>query len=199
MFMNTVGIRMLVLAAAAPLLSVRLFSATTVFITVQKEHVFLQTAPGSVEADPTNPFQLYAQSPLAGGFTPPGGSSDSLVLDQSTGKFEYDKFYTTQAALDAAFPDGSYTFSVSGSAAFDLSLTGDHYPNMPQVTNGTWNDSGDYVIDSTQDATITFNTFSTYGTVGVGSHEGELTEFLGRRSESVVSPVSESHYDWHLT
>ena len=168
--MNAPGIRMLVFSAAAASLAGPLFSASTVYITCQKEHVFLQTSVATPVADPTNPFQFYAQSPLPGGFTPPGGAGATLVLDTATSKYEYDKYYATQADLDAAFPDGSYAFNVTGYPTFSLSLTGDGYPNMPQVTNGTWNASGDYVIDSTQSATITFNTFSSYGTAGVGSH-----------------------------
>src|ERR1700729_1516424 len=117
--MNSNCIRMLVFAAGAGLLSGARLSAVT-YITVQKEHVFVQTGIGGTVADPTNPFQFYAQSPLPGGFTPPGGASASLVLDASTNKYEYDKYYSTQAALDAAYPDGSYTFSVTGYPSFSL-------------------------------------------------------------------------------
>jgi hypothetical protein len=164
------NIRIIFLAGAVAVGAVPVFSASPVFITVQKEHVFVQTGVGSAVADPTNPFQLYSQSPLAGGFTPPGGISTALSLNSSAGRYEFFTYFDNQSELDADFPDGSYTFSVSGSPAFSLELKGDLYPNMPEITNGTWNDSGDYVIDSTQDATITFNGFAAYGSAGVGSH-----------------------------
>jgi len=200
--MRTYAIRMFVLAAAAASPAIPRLSAATVYVTVQKEHVFLQTGPGSVEADPTNPFQLYAQSPLAGGFTPPGGASTPLVMDTSEGRFDYDKYFSTQSALDAAFPDGSYTFSVSGSAAFNLDLTGALYPNMPEITNGSWNGSGDYVIDPTQDATITFNAFSSYGSAGVGSHmQITIRAYVGGTVsliQSAVTPTNTSAFTSYL-
>jgi hypothetical protein len=72
--------------------------------------------------------------------------------------------------MDAAFPNGSYTLSVTGGSPFTLGLTGNLYPNTPQVTNGTWNSSGQLVIDPTKSNTLNFNPFSAYGTAGVLSH-----------------------------
>jgi Immunoglobulin domain/Immunoglobulin I-set domain len=170
-FMTTHGIRILIATLGAAWAVQPLFADTAVPITVQKEHVFVQTGPSAVEPDPTNPFLFYAQSPLSGGVTPPVGPGDTLTLNTAEGKYEFEKLYLSQAGLDAGFPDGTYTFEVSTTPAFTLSLTGDHYPNMPLISNGTWNSSGDYMIDPTKDTTITFNNFTTYGTQGVGSHE----------------------------
>jgi hypothetical protein len=168
-FMTTYGIRILIATVGAAWAVQSLSAASGVSIIVEKEHIFVQTGPSAVEADPTNPFALYAQSGLAGGFTPPQGTERTLALNSAEGKYEFESIYLTQATLDAAYPDGTYTFDVSGTSAFTLNLTGDHYPNFPLVTNGTWNSSGDYMIDPTPDATVTLNNFTTYGTQGVGS------------------------------
>jgi len=140
------------------------------YITVGKTELFDQTSASAVVADPDSPFDFSASSPVAMSITPPGGSSITLTQSQGSSKYQYDQHYGTLAALTAAFPDGSYTLSVSGTPNFSISLAGDLYPNTPQVTSGTWNSSGQLVLDSTQSNTLTFNSFTGYGTSGVISH-----------------------------
>ena len=142
------------------------------YITLQKVLQFDQTSGSGPFADPISPFAFNVASPVAMSFTPPGGSSTALTLSSGSNndKYKFGQGFGTQSAMDAAYPNGSYTFAVSGSSNFSLSLTGNLYPNTPQVTGGTWNSSGQLVIDSTQNNTLNFNTFSTYGTSGVLSH-----------------------------
>ena len=91
-------------------------------------------------------------------------------MQQGGGKFQFNKSYTTLAALNAGFPNGNYTFSVSGFSSFALSLTGDLYPSTPQVTGGTWNSSGQLVVSSSQSNTLNFSTFTGYATSGALGH-----------------------------
>jgi hypothetical protein len=140
------------------------------YITIAKQEQFDQISANAPVADPTSPFVFNSGSPVAMSFTPPGGTSTALTLAQGSNKYNYDESFATLAAMNAAYPDGNYTFAVSGASSFTLSLSGDLYPNIPQVMGGTWNSSGQLVVDSTQNNTLNFNTFTTYGTAGAISH-----------------------------
>ena len=131
---------------------------------IRKQHAFDQTTLGAPIADPSAPFGFYASSPYGTSITSPAGTTTVLNSALQSSDFAYSQSYNTQAALDAAFPDGNYVFSVGSLPSFTLSLTGDLYPNVPQITNGTWNSSGQLVLDPTQSNSIDFNTFAGYGT-----------------------------------
>jgi hypothetical protein len=70
---------------------------------------------------------------------------------------------TTQTALDTRFPNGTYTFSVGG-VSVPLILTGNAYPNTPQITlsGGAWI-NGKYAMDAANALIVTTNAFTTYG------------------------------------
>jgi hypothetical protein len=140
------------------------------YITVEKAQKFDQTAATGAVADPATPFVFQVQSPVAMSFTPPGGLSTVLTMPSGSSKYQFEQSYGTQAAMDAAYPDGSYTFGVTGSAGFALSLSGDLYPNPPELTSGSWNSSGQLVLDPTQANVLNLNTFTSYGTAGALSH-----------------------------
>jgi len=146
---------------------------------IQKQHSFDQTTLGAPIADPSAPFVLQATSPYSMSFTPPGGTGKTLDASAQNGDYEYYQSYGTQTALDAAFPDGDYVFSVNVLPDFTLSLTGDLYPNIPQITNGTWNSSGQLVLDPTQSNSINLNTFTGYGTGPVSYMELRITSYNG--------------------
>lgn len=143
------------------------------FIPIQKGRVYAQTSSTGAVADLTYPFAFGVSSDVAASFTPPGGSSTALPID-TDGTFNYNAYYTTQAALDAAYPNGTYTLNVTGHAAFTLSLSGDLYPAIPQITglsaSASWNAFGQLVIDPTQSTTLNFSSFPTYNSSGVVSH-----------------------------
>jgi hypothetical protein len=139
------------------------------YITLQKLEQFDQTASGAPVADPESPFLFNSRGALAMTITPPMGTAATLASDGS-GTYKYSQSYSTQAALDAAFPDGAYSLSVSGYTSFTLSLTGDLYPSVPQITGGSWNSSGQLVVDPTNAVTLNFNPFTGYGASGVLSH-----------------------------
>jgi Ig-like domain-containing protein len=158
--------------AASP--SLRLYAGASggnsTYITVQKLEYFDQTVSTGAIADPSTPFIFNSGSPVAMTFTPPGGSAMALTMEQGSSKFKFNQDFGTQSAMDAAFPNGTYTLAVTGASSFTLSLTGNLYPNTPQITGGTWNQSGQLVIDPTQNETLNFNTFTGYGTAGALSH-----------------------------
>ncbi|MEP7068850.1 MAG: hypothetical protein ABI789_06400 [Usitatibacter sp.] len=68
------------------------------------------------------------------------------------------------ATVNSIFASGTYTINVNG-VNVSLLLTGDAYPNAPQLTltGGAWT-NGKYVMDAGQALTITTNAFTAYGT-----------------------------------
>ena len=102
-----------------------------------------QTAVGTpVIAD--QPYQFTAQvvgrttDVTSANLQPPSGSAVPLLFNGSD-KFRIKPTYRSQAALDADFPNGSYTFTVqtvhNGLRTVPLTLTGNSYPNAPQLVN----------------------------------------------------------------
>jgi len=109
--------------------------------------------------------------------TPPAGTPDTpenpfyttLFLDEwgqpewRYGPNANDWGGTTLEGIDAKFPSGTYTLSVGG-IPVPLSLTGDVYPNTPQLTlsGGAWI-NGKYAMDAADSLTVTTNVFTGYG------------------------------------
>ena len=110
---------------------------------------------------------LTSLSP-APGVTMPGGGTYALVFADGQWKYEASTHnFASQAALDAAFPNGTYTMNI-GSLASNVSigLSPDSYPNTPAVANGTWDASGNLLVNAGADSTINFNTFTNYANGG---------------------------------
>jgi hypothetical protein len=127
-------------------------------------------------------------------FTPPGGVSTPDTESNGNTSYQYNEKFGTQSAMDAAFPNGTYTLSVTGGSNFSLSLSGNLYPNTPEITGGNWNSSGQLVINSTQSTTLNFSTFTAYGTVGVLSHmQLQIQSFDGSTvslSQTNITPTN---------
>jgi len=150
-----------------------------VFI-IQKSASFIQTGSSAPTPDPLRPYQLDAIWP--------GTSFTNLTLTTPTGRsvaiprrtsdeYELVQAFASKAALDAAFPNGTYTVSATGQPTRTLNFGSDLYPTgVPQVLNGTWNSGGMLVVDPTRENTVTVNTFPGYGSVGVGSYLGLTAE-----------------------
>jgi hypothetical protein len=128
-----------------------------------------QTAAGiPVAAD--QPYQLMAQvvaqagDVISASLQPPSGSAVPLSFNGSD-KFRIKPTYRSQAALDADFPNGSYTFTVqtvhNGLRTVPLTLTGNSYPNAPQLVNFT----AAQAINPAAEFTISWNAFAG-GTAG---------------------------------
>jgi hypothetical protein len=127
----------------------------------------VQTGNTTLAPDPAAPFQFNAISVALGSLSVPGGTSASLAYYAADGAYEVVQDFPTQAQMDTAFPSGQYTFVVEG-ATVPLTLTGDLYPPEPQLTSGTWNASGQLVIDPAQAFVFGFSPFADYDTAGAG-------------------------------
>ncbi len=128
---------------------------------------YTQTGSNTVQANTGAAFQFDALSSLTGSLTLPNGQSDPLVYLSNDNAYEVLQNFDTQAAMDQAFPSGSYTFSSSGQTTAKLTLTGDLYPPVPQIIDGTWDASGNLLVDPTSDYVLNFNPFLGYATAGV--------------------------------
>ncbi len=137
---------------------------------VTKTQLFLQNSQIN-PVQQTNPFRFDAgANPVSSGritsaqFTPPGGTV--TIMTNSGGNFVFNGgTFATEAALDAAFLNGTYNFSLqttTGTATYldSILLTGNTYPaNTPKILNGTWS-LGGLQIDSTQSYGFTWNDVS---------------------------------------
>jgi hypothetical protein len=131
----------------------------------------------------------------------PGGSNVVLSLtDPATSKFKFQSLFIDQPSLDAVFTNGTYLMTLGtaddGTLTPALGLTGDTYPNPPQIlnfgaaqvidastnfvfmwgsfTNGNTNDAVSFEIDDASGNPIT-NTPD----IGVpGQLDGTATNFL---------------------
>ncbi|MEN9632775.1 MAG: hypothetical protein RL077_1179 [Verrucomicrobiota bacterium] len=138
---------------------------------LQKIQRFVQTASTGVVADPNRAFEFQASAATAATLTLPSGSAQPLTkrfADDS--EFSFEKPFSTKAALDAAFPSGTYRLTGTGVPSLSLNLPADAYASVtPQVTNGTWNAGGLLVVNPAQATTITINTFTGYAAAGAMS------------------------------
>ena len=143
------------------------------FYVVQKNQGFIQTSSAGPVSAPNNAFGFSAQADTATTLTFPSGSTQPMPFVSGDNSFEINTTYTTKAALDAAYPNGTYRFTGTGlpSAGLSFNLTTELYPTVtPQVINGTWNAGGLLVVNPTQTTTITLNAFTGYATSGVAGH-----------------------------
>jgi len=145
------------------------------YYSVEKFHILSQTA-NSAPVDATGdandwysggdyaPYSLWIISHVSGTVTGPQSTSFPLACEPDNGNINQGDFeylsgsMASQAALDAAYPDGTYTFP----GGTQVSLTGDAYPAAPQilsVNGGTpvWNAQGQLVLDPTIGNTITWS------------------------------------------
>lgn len=179
-FIPLVGFRRPVLL---PLLALGIFlpsrlSAQKAGAIILKRHYYTQTGAASYADDPTQgqgagatgavaspgAFAFNALFNASGSVTVPGGMVDALSANSNGNNYGLPtNGYSTQSALDAAFPNGSYTLTTGGKSYVE-SLTGNLYPNVPLVTvsQGTWSSNGTLVIDPTQPLTITVSFTTNY-------------------------------------
>jgi len=98
--------------------------------------------------------------------TPGGGLGlVNIAFDSSSGQWDYKQDFTTQSAMEAAFPNGTYTFNSGGTTA-NFPLTGNLYTNIPTATfnlSGIWSTSI-YYIQPGQDLTINTNSIAGFTT-----------------------------------
>lgn len=157
--MNPFRTSLISVAAAAIVVSAAAQQAAI----INKSTRFVQTGPATTTADSSSPF--FFEANIEGTATSPAGpisitlpgsgGTRTLRFDAQDGAWRTEQGYTTQAALDAAYPNGNYTFTFGG-RNIPVSLTGDVYPAAPvaTVSGGTWI-NGVLTVDRAQTLTIT--------------------------------------------
>ncbi|MEI6606056.1 MAG: immunoglobulin domain-containing protein [Verrucomicrobiota bacterium] len=190
----------------------------TQIVRVGKGIAYVQTGPSTVAVDPQPVDALYGgpygfSADVEGlhmdllsapTITPPVGTPNTggapfyntLYYDAGSASWLYgpnanDWGATAQSVIDAMFPSGTYTFSVGG-ISVPLSLTGNTYPNTPQLTlsGGTWV-NGKYAMDAANALTITTNVFSQYNS-NVDGHIGLCVNGDGTETFASASPATNS-------
>src|SRR5437870_1219009 len=128
--MKTTRALLFFLVAAATIVSVA--RAQVEFYLIEKRQQFIQTSSAAPGADPLVPFRFSAEiesnnvdiSSLANhAFTPPGGSLTNTPT-VTPDRFQFRQDFGTQAAMDAAFPNGTYSVDVGNVTGINLGLTG---------------------------------------------------------------------------
>jgi hypothetical protein len=138
---------------------------------VGKSQAFTQSDSSGAVADPTASFQFSATGVNRATLILPLGSTMPLAYLASDQEYAIHQGFTTKAALDTAFPLGTYQMTGTGIPTLSFNLTTDNYPvGTPQVTSGTWNPAGMLVVNPTQATTINLNTFTGYSTSGLAGH-----------------------------
>jgi hypothetical protein len=173
---------------AASLLVVSAHAQDSAFAIVGKSRNYNQTTAGAVTPSTDAAFEFEAQiegSPTSPtgpiSVTLPGNSVGSALTYNSDGQaWRLRQNFTTQAALDAAFPSGTYTLTFGGKN-IALPVNGDLYPNAPvaTVSAGTWTSAG-LVVDPAQPLTITIN--FTQNFVAGSSHLAIQVEGTGQNT-----------------
>ena len=132
---------------------------------VAKVAQYKQTGPSQFSFNTATPFQFEASGAQVGSVTTPGSSSQVYPLTYNAGDVAYDYIqnFATKAEMDAAFPSGTYTLSISGEATVNLTLDTDTYPPVPLVINGSWDGSSTLLVDPNSDVLINFISFPNYG------------------------------------
>lgn len=113
---------------------------------VIKGQAFLQSSDASVVPDGSlnSVFQAIA-SPAAPGYltnatfrTP---ASTLVTIPNSAGLFAFEKIFSSVTAMDAAYPNGSYTLTLGtvhdGTKTAVVTLTANNYPTTPHFSNFT--------------------------------------------------------------
>ena len=143
------------------------------FYVVTKNQQFLQTSAVGAVADPLGAFKFQAKAATNVTLALPGGGTLPLEFDNRNSDYALRQWFGSKAAMDAAFPNGTYLMTGTSIPALSINLAADNYPVVtPQVTsvnNGTWN-SDLLVVNPAQATTINFSTFSGYATSGLAGH-----------------------------
>lgn len=126
-----------------------------------KEKLFEQTD----NAGPTEPVEWGFGAGVQGGNDVTGGSLDhpggNIVFIGEPGEYDTDDLeYASQAALDAAFPNGSYTLNITVDGSDEqlgpFTISGDDYPAAPRILNLEEFQAN----DPAQSFTLNWNAFS---------------------------------------
>ena len=160
---------------------------------IGKQHKWVQTSASTFVDDSDSNgiwrFSAGVDNSATGtiSFTPPGGTAQAIPYLASQGAYGLGVFFSTQAALDAAYPDGNYAVTFNGTTT-TVAFTGGNYSNVPLATlsQGSWGSSW-YTIDPSVPLTITLN-FTTNYTAGYAHMSLTVSGNSDSYSNSVSSP-----------
>jgi len=133
---------------------------------VAKGLFFNQTSTASPSPPSSSGFVFQATvdasvsgAVLGASVTIPSGSNRVLSADGPTG-FLFEQFFNSRPPLDSTYATGSYTFAIAtlndGTNMPALTLTTNHYPNSPRITN--W--AAAQLINAGADFTVAWNAFT---------------------------------------
>lgn len=132
-------------------------------------------ATAEIPVTTDQPYQFIAQVVAkaadvnSASLQPPSGSAVPLSFNGSD-QFRIKPTYRSQAALDADFPGGAYSFTIqavhNGTRTVPLTLTGNSYPNAPQLVNF----AAAQAVNPAAEFTISWNAF-------VGGTAGDYVSF----------------------
>ncbi|QYM78391.1 hypothetical protein K0B96_13955 [Horticoccus luteus] len=156
------------------------------FVGVEKERNYVMAdsgLPGAAlysAADESYPFRLNVSvegADLSGIAAPTWtipasgtGGTAALAFDTTQLAWKKQVGFATQAALDAAYPDGTYAVTANGLTR-TFALEGDLYPNAPAATvsGGRWA-NGVLSVNPAQALTINSGQFAAFATAGEVGH-----------------------------
>jgi hypothetical protein len=163
---------------------------------IVKSMAFTQTGQSKFSYNTATPFQFYASGAQIGSVTSPGPDSQvvSLTYDSADQTYEFVQNYATKAAMDAAFPSGTYTLAIIGESTVNLALNGDLYPPAPLVINGSWDGVTTLLVDPNSDVLLNFIPFPGYS---IGGAESEVLFSISGNDggSAVVSQIWDSAVD----
>lgn len=175
------------------------------FFVVTKNQRYVQTAAGVAAADPLGAFSFAATAATAATLAVPGGTTIPLGDHggNSSDRYRLERHFTTKAAMDAAFPNGTYRMTGPNLPSISIPLPADNYPaeapRVVSVTNGTWNAGGLLVVDPAQPVTLNFSSFSNYGVATLVSHINLSIWGLSDEMERELNVISQPGFGPGLT
>lgn len=166
-------------------------SASPTFFGISKQLSYLQTSSAAPVLSSGQPARFETVGILPGSLGLPNGT----VLTYTAGN-GVDRSFASAAAMDAAFPAGTYALTVGAVSGIAMTMPANPYPaDVPRVLNGTWNAAGRLVVDPTKDFTITLNPFTGFNPPGgIGNAYlsiwfGEDDDLVSRNQLSADNPT----------
>ena len=109
-----------------------------------------------------------------------------LPKTDSQGDLQYFEGFTNKSSMDAKFPSGSYTVSIStttpNSYQDPITLGSDNYPPVPQIltiTNAAWTNGALQIADVTQPVVLGWQDFQTnFGSISLGIQDANGASVL---------------------
>ena len=183
----------------AALLPQPLLASTGSYYVVSKASYYEQNSSSATALNAAVPYSFLAEIEnlptlpvtASSSVAPPSGGTGAIALTPFSAGYRYTAGYANQAALDAAFPNGTYTFHINTSSSgyvVPLALSPQSYPtNIPTITNSGWA-SGDLVVNPAQSYTFTWHGFAGFHlNFGI---QGNGTGTFNGAAYSVANPTT---------